>query len=92
MTVHSYGVPDGTPSDSGTNHMSNTLTSEIAETWFVIFDAGGHNSQKTALLAHKHDQNEFYGVCMSDLGFVDHILDHFNHSYGSSTHHVLSSL
>jgi hypothetical protein len=90
VDVHAYGVPDTEPPDFGSAQIHATQTDEIAETWFVVFDGGGNDTQKTALLAHERDEDSFYGVLTYDPGFVDHILTYLNRTYRPSPDDVLS--
>jgi DICT domain-containing protein len=90
VSVHAYGVPDATPPDLGSGHVHAVPTHEIGETWFVVFDGGGNDTQKTALLAHERDEDAFYGVLTYDPGFVDHILEYLNRSYDSPSDDVPS--
>jgi hypothetical protein len=92
VSVHAYGVPDATPPDLGSGQIHAISTDEIAETWFVVFDGGGNETQKTALLAHEHDENAFYGSWTYDPGLVDHVLAHLGQTYDSAPDDVLSGL
>jgi hypothetical protein len=92
VSVHAYGVPDVTPPDLGSGQVHPVSTDEIAETWFVVFDGGGNDTQKSALLARERDENAFYGVLTYDPGFVDHILEYLNRTYDSPSDDVLSDL
>ncbi len=85
VSVHAYGVPDVTPPDLGSGQVHPVSTDEIEETWFVVFDGGGNNTQKSALLARERDENAFYGVLTYDPGFVDHVLRYLHRTYGSSS-------
>jgi len=90
VSVHAYGVPDATPPDLGFGQVHAVSTDEVAETWFAVFDGGGNDTQKTALLAHERDEDAFYGVLTYDPGFVDHILEYLNRSFDSPSDDVLS--
>jgi len=90
VSVHAYGVPDATPPDLGSGHVHAVSTDEVAETWFVVFDGGGNDTMKTALLAQERDEDAFYGVLTYDPGFVDHILEYLNRTYDSPSDDVLS--
>jgi hypothetical protein len=92
VSVHAYGVPDVTPPDLGSSQIHPVSTDEIAETWFVVFDGGGNDAQKSALLAQERDENSFYGVLTYDPGFVDHVLGYLNRTYGSSSDDVTPAL
>ncbi|WP_227738972.1 DICT sensory domain-containing protein [Halorientalis pallida] len=83
VAVHAYGVPDATPPDFGSGHVHAVSTAEIAETWFVVFNGGGDDTQKTALVARESDDIGFYGILTYDPGFVDHLLAHLNQTYDS---------
>lgn len=90
VSVHAYGVPDVVPPDLGSSRVRPISTDEIAETWFVVFDGGGDDTQKSALLAHQRDENDFYGIFTYDPKFVDHILGYLNRAYGSPSDDVPS--
>jgi DICT domain-containing protein len=90
VSVHAYGVPDVVPPDLGSGRVRPISTDEIAETWFVVFDGGGDDTQKSALLAHQRDGNDFYGILTYDPRFVDHILGYLNRAYGSPSDDVPS--
>jgi DICT domain-containing protein len=92
VSVEAYGIPDAAPPDLGSGQVHAVSTDEIAEIWFVVFDGGGNDSQKTALLAHEHDENSFYGLWTYDPGLVDHVLAHLNQTYHSSTDDVMPGL
>ncbi len=81
VSVHTYGIPDVTPPDLGTAEVHAVRTAEIADTWFVVFDGGGHEAQKSALLAQERDVNEFYGFWTYDPGLVDTVLAHLADTY-----------
>ncbi|WP_299332922.1 DICT sensory domain-containing protein [Haloplanus sp.] len=85
VSVHAYGIPDATPPDLGSGHVHAVPADEIAETWFVVFDGGGDETQKTALLACERADNEFYGVLTYDPGFVDPLLAYLDRTYDTST-------
>jgi hypothetical protein len=74
VSVHAYGVPDARPPDLGSGHVHTVSTDEIAETWFVIFDGGGDDTQKSALLAHERDENAFYGIWTYDPAITSSLI------------------
>ena len=71
VEVHAYGLPDAAVSglDAGRIHPEDT--DEIADTWFVVFDGGGDDSQKSALLAEERESDQFYGAWTYDAAIVD---------------------
>jgi hypothetical protein len=83
VSVHAYGVPDSTPPDLGSAYVHAVSTDEIAETWFVVFDGGGNDTQKSALVAHEHEDNAFDGIWTYDPGLVDHVLAYLDQTYKS---------
>jgi DICT domain-containing protein len=92
VSVHAYGVPDEAATELGSGHVHAVSADEIAETWFVVFDGGGDDTQKTALIARESDENAFYGIFTYDPGFVDHVLTHLDQTYGSALEGGLSAL
>lgn len=90
VSVHAYGVPDARPPDLGPGHVHAVSTDEIAETWFVVFDGGGDDTQKTALLAYERDENAFSGFWTYDPSIVDRVLNHLNQTYDTSTDDVMT--
>jgi len=83
VEVHAYGVPDTPPPDiDGAVHAIEN--DEIAETWFVVFDGGGEDIQKSALLAEECAEGSFYGFWTYDATIVDSILEHLEATYLSA--------
>jgi len=82
LTVHAYATPDETPPahEHFTLHMDRA--SEIETSWFVVFDGGGDDAQKCALLAEERAPREFYGFWSYDPDTVDWIADHLDSTYG----------
>lgn len=81
LSVHAYGVPDALPPELGPGTVHAVRRDEIAESWFVVFDGGGDNSQKSALLAEERDENEFYGAWTYDPGIVDSVLAYLERAF-----------
>lgn len=83
VNVHMYGVPDTTiPELTGAIHA--VTTAEIRAMWFVVFDGGGDDRQKTALLAEQQDDGTFYGVWTYDPGIVDPVCTYLERRYVDS--------
>jgi hypothetical protein len=78
VSVHAYGTPDTTLPDLGSGRVHAVPTDDIAETWFVVFDGGGDDAQKTALLAREYDEGSFYGSWTYDPDLVNHVLDYLD--------------
>jgi len=81
LDVHAYGTPDEPPPDIDGGTIHAVENDEIAETWFVVFDGGGEDLQKSALLAEERDEGSFYGAWTYDPAIVDGILDHLEGTY-----------
>jgi len=90
VAVHAYGVPDASPPDFRFGRVHAVSTDEIARTWFVVFDGGGDETQKTALLAREHAGSGFDGSWTYDPAFVDHILGYLNRTYAGTPDDALS--
>lgn len=71
LDVHVYGKPDREP-PSGPYVCHATDDPEIAATWFVAYDGGGEEVQKTALLAEERE-DAFYGLWTYDPSIVDRV-------------------
>jgi len=81
VDIHTFTAPDGTPIEiDGITHHSIDNT-EIERSWFVVFDGGGDNAYKTALLATERSPNSFYGFWSDDPGIVDRIGDYLDSAY-----------
>lgn len=81
LDVHVYGAPDDdVPPTSGLRvHVEDTT--EIRRSWFVVYDGGGIDSNKCALLAEERDPRQFYGFWTYSGETVDYIIDHLTTSY-----------
>jgi DICT domain-containing protein len=84
LDVHTYGVPDTTPPELGTAQVYAIDSDELAKMWFVVFDGGDEESQKSALLAEEQDENCFYGAWTYDATIVDGIIKYLESTYLSA--------
>jgi len=84
LEVHMYGIPDVTPPVINGVRVHTPETDEIARIWFVVFDGGGDETQKSALLAKERDENSFYGAWTYDAKIVDSVLTYLHRTYVSS--------
>lgn len=74
LDVHVYGVPDESVDvPDGVTYHGASIT-EVASSWFVIFDGGGDDLQVSALLAHEQRDGSFYGFWTYDVALVDEAL------------------
>ncbi|MFC6825888.1 DICT sensory domain-containing protein [Halopelagius fulvigenes] len=82
LDVHVYRAgDDGTDddaSDDGVAESGLTLhvgsEAEFGRHWFVVFDGGGNDGPKNALVAEQRTDETFYGVWTYDSGLVDRAL------------------
>jgi len=81
VDVHAYGTPDGSDPDPEGVRVHVADTHEVAATWFVVYDGGGDDAQKTALLAEEQEPGRFYGVWTYDPAIVDAALEYLERSY-----------
>ncbi|MDS0292889.1 DICT sensory domain-containing protein [Halogeometricum luteum] len=83
LDVHAYAVPEGdAPTlDDATVHLVDD--EEIAATWFVVYDGGGDDASKCALLAEERDPDVFRGFWTYDPRVVDDVLAHLSNRYGA---------
>ncbi|WP_121821843.1 DICT sensory domain-containing protein [Halostella salina] len=54
---------------------------EISAVWFVVFEGGGSDENKCALLAEEHDPGEYRGVWTYDPARVDDVTAHLRAAY-----------
>ena len=54
---------------------------EIETSWFVVFDGGGAENYKTALLATERAPNQWYGFWSNDHELVDRIQTYLEQTY-----------
>lgn len=81
LDIHTFAAPDGSPVDiEGITHHAEA-TEEIERSWFVVFDGGGKDKFKTALLAIEQAPNQFYGFWSDDPGIVDRIKAYIESTY-----------
>ncbi|SFR42255.1 DICT sensory domain-containing protein [Halogeometricum limi] len=81
LDIHAYAVPDADapPLDGVDVHLVED--DEIAKTWFVVYDGGGDDDAKCALLAEERDPDVFRGFWTYDPAVVDAILSHLAARY-----------
>jgi DICT domain-containing protein len=84
LAVHAYGVPDERPPDLGASQVHATQTDEVATTWFVVYDGGGDEHQKCALLARERAPDTFDGAWTYDPALVDSVCARLDRRYCST--------
>jgi len=83
LDVHAYAFPDREMLDHDTDltiHLERS--EEIERSWFVVYDGGGVDVNKCALLAEERADSQFYGFWTYDPDTVDWIVDYLETSYG----------
>ncbi|WP_435152584.1 DICT sensory domain-containing protein [Haladaptatus sp. DFWS20] len=82
LTIHIYGEEDWQPPEvQNVTYHAETMD-EIGTVWFLVYDGGGDDVQKCALLAEERDPNQFYGFWTYDPVTVDELLVHLRRTYG----------
>lgn len=86
LDVHVYAAPNG-PDDAVPRHDSDMTihverTDEIRRSWFVVYDGGGADVDKCALLAEEREPRSFYGFWTYDPRTVDWLVDYLGTAYG----------
>ena len=83
LNVDAYATPDeDVPDHEGDLTIHVERADEIRESWFVVFDGGGDDVNKCALVAEEREPREFYGFWTYDPGTVDWVLEYLDASYG----------
>ena len=82
LDVHAYAAPDEEPPETTSYTLHIERATEIEESWFVVFDGGGDDDQKCALLAEERAPREFYGFWTYDPGTVDWLVEYLRSTYG----------
>jgi DICT domain-containing protein len=81
LDVHAYAAPGGTVPDVENVQLHLWDADEIRRSWFVVYDGGGVDENKCALLAEERAEDGFYGFWTYDPSTVDYITDHLRHTY-----------
>ena len=81
IDVHVYATPDEDPPSLPGVTVHTQSAAEIERSWFVVFDGGGRDEQKCALLAEERDDRAFYGFWTYDPATVDRIAGHLERRY-----------
>ncbi|MDZ7746087.1 MAG: DICT sensory domain-containing protein [Halobacteriales archaeon] len=83
LEVHAYAAPDEDVPQHDTDLTIHVERSdEIRESWFVVYDGGGVDVNKCALVAEERDPRSFYGFWTYDPETVDWLLEYLNETYG----------
>lgn len=85
LEINTFAVPGDQIKISGITHHT-TSTEEIEQSWFVIFDGGGTDTYKTALLATEEEPDQFYGFWSDDPELVDSIWKYLDREYLTARH------
>ncbi|MFB6219502.1 MAG: DICT sensory domain-containing protein [Halobacteriaceae archaeon] len=72
LAVHVH-LPEAPP-DAGAVTVHTDGVADIGEKWFVVYDGGGDDEQKSALLAVEGAPGEYYGVWTYDREVVEDAL------------------
>jgi hypothetical protein len=84
LDVHVYAVPDGTPPEMGDVTVHLDPAPEIERSWFVVYDGGGREENKCALLAEEREERDdrrFAGFLTYAPDLVDEIDAYLSTAY-----------
>lgn len=83
LSVHAYAAPVEGASPPNHDHYALHVepAAEIRETWFVVYDGGGIDENKCALLAEERDERSFYGFWSYDPDTVEYLLRYLRSTY-----------
>ena len=62
LDIHIYGRADWQPPRIPNTTFYARATGEIGRVWFLVYDGGGDDNQKCALVAEERDDGEFFGL------------------------------
>lgn len=82
LAVHIYGESDWHPPQIQNTVFHAETTDEIGTVWFLVYDGGGDDLQKCALLAEERDPNQFYGFWTYDPETVNELHEYLRRAYG----------
>ncbi|WP_255196381.1 DICT sensory domain-containing protein [Halorarius litoreus] len=83
LDVHAYAAPDADVPRHDTDMTIHVERSdEIRRSWFVVYDGGGVDVNKCALLAEERESRAFYGFWTYDPDTVDWLVDYLGKAYG----------
>lgn len=81
LSVHTYATPNTTLPEQDAFLVHTGESDELANSWFVAFDAAGLDQAKCALLAEEREPGAFYGFWTYDPDTVDYVIDHLSSTY-----------
>ncbi|MGA9400423.1 DICT sensory domain-containing protein [Haladaptatus sp.] len=82
LDIHIYGRADWQPPRIPNTTFCARTAGEIGQVWFLVYDGGGDDDQKCALVAEERDDGEFFGFWTYNPTTVDELLDHLVETYG----------
>jgi AraC-like DNA-binding protein len=82
LDIHIYGRADwGPPRIPNTTFHAKT-SGEIGAVWFIVYDGGGDDRQKCALVAEERADGRYFGFWTYDTSTVDDLRAHLEETYG----------
>ncbi|WP_458189528.1 DICT sensory domain-containing protein [Haladaptatus sp. NG-WS-4] len=82
LDIHVYGRADWHPPEIPDTTFHAERTTEIGTVWFLVYDGGGDDFQKCALLAEERTPEQFYGFWTYDPVTVDELREYLIRTYG----------
>lgn len=81
LDVHVFGHADWRPPPISGATVHAETTAEIADFWFLLFDGGGDDLLKCALVAEERSRGAFYGFWTYDSTLVDELVEYVRETY-----------
>jgi hypothetical protein len=82
LDIHIYGRMDWGPPRIRNTTFHAKMSGEIGAVWFIVYDGGGDDRQKCALVAEEGDEGRFFGFWTYDASMVDDLRFHLERTYG----------
>ena len=82
LSIHVYGRSDWIPPDHTGITVHSESNDEIGDVWFLVYDGGGEDNIKCALLAEQQGSNTYHGFWTYDPTTVDQIVAYLQQTYG----------
>lgn len=79
ITTHVYGSEGVVPDEE--LYITHEDSGEIANAWFVVYDGGGDNSRKAALVSEEVAPKTYTGVWTHQPEIVDAIIEYIDTTY-----------
>lgn len=82
LDIHIYGRADWGPPRIPSTTFHAKVTGEIGTVWFIVYDGGGDERQKCALVAEERADGRYFGFWTYNTSTVDDLRAHLEETYG----------